>query len=352
MKAFKPHLQGLPSYPYKKVDASVKLDQNESPYDLPAELKQRVLQRLQHLDFNRYPPLHAEDVREKLSAYLDWPMEGLVVSPGSNLLIQALVQAAGRVLDTAPSFPHYAFSARISATPYRAIALGERFALPTEALLEALQETPAALFLPNPHAPTAQLFAESDICRLADRAAQTGGLLVIDEAYHQFSGTDYAWLARANPHVALLRTFSKAWGLGGIRAGYLMASPEVCNVVQNFVPPFGLPAHTAQILLTVLESPGYVQAIVQTLLGERERLFQALQPHPTWKVYPSQTNFLLIRTPDAAAAYNALLEQGILVRRQDHYLGLEGCIRVSVGTPQENQRFLEAAFSLLEVPHA
>lgn len=217
VKAFKPHLQGLPSYPYKKVEASVKLDQNESPYDLPAELKQRVLQRLQHLDFNRYPPLHAEDVREKLSAHLDWPMEGLVVSPGSNLLIQALVQAAGRVLDTAPSFPHYAFSARISATPYQAIALGEGFALPTEALLEALQETPAVLFLPNPHAPTAQLFAERDIRRLADRAAQTGGLLVIDEAYHQFSGTDYAWLARATPTWPFCAPSPKpgVWGASG-----------------------------------------------------------------------------------------------------------------------------------------
>ncbi|MDW8424987.1 MAG: histidinol-phosphate transaminase [Meiothermus sp.] len=352
MKAFKPHLQGLPSYPYQKVEAAIKLDQNESPYDLPPELKQTILERLEHLELNRYPTLHAEDVREKLSAHLDWPVEGLVVSPGSNLLIQALVQAAGRVLDTAPSFPHYAFSARISATPYQAIRLGEGFELPMEALLEALQANPAVLFLPNPHAPTARLFAEGEIRRLADQAAQTGGLLVIDEAYHQFSGTDFASLARANPHVALLRTFSKAWGLGGIRAGYLMASPEVCNVIQNFVPPFGLPAHTAQILLAVLESPGYVQGIVQALRAERERLYQALQKHPTWTVYQSQTNFFLIRTPDAAAAYRALLQKGILVRRQDHYPGLEGCIRVSVGTPQENQRFLEAAFSLAEVSHA
>jgi histidinol-phosphate aminotransferase len=352
VKAFKPHLQGLPSYPYKKVEAPIKLDQNESPYDLPAELKARVLQRLQALDFNRYPHLHAEDVRERLSAHLGWPMEGLVVSPGSNLLIQALALAAGRVLDTAPSFPHYALSAKLADTPYRAISLGPGFDLPTGALLKAMEAEPGVLFLPNPHAPTARLFAEKDLRLLAEKAAQTGWLLVLDEAYHQFSGTDYSPLARANPNVAILRTFSKAWGLGGIRAGYLLASPEVASVVQNFVPPFGLPAHTAQILLTVLEAPGYVQGIVQSLLAEREKLFRALQQHPTWQVYPSQTNFLLIRTPDAAAAYSGLLRQGILVRRQDHYPGLEGCIRVSLGTPQENQRFLQAAFALAEVPHA
>jgi histidinol-phosphate aminotransferase len=352
VKAFKPHLQGLPGYPYIKVDAPIKLDQNESPYDLPAELKQRVLERLQYLDFNRYPALYAEDVRERLAAWLGWPAEGLVVSPGSNLLIQALVQAAGRVLDTAPSFPHYAFSARISATPYQAMALEAGFGLPTQALLKALKAEPGVLFLPNPHAPTAQLFAKADILCLAEKAAQTGWLLVIDEAYHQFSGTDYATLAGTNPHVAILRTFSKAWGLGGIRAGYLLASPEVCSVVQKVLPPFGLPGHTAQILLTVLESPEYVQGIVQTTLTERQKLFLALQKHPSWKVYPSQTNFFLIRTPDAAAAYNQLLQQGILVRRQDHYLGLEGCIRVSVGTPQENQRLVDAAFALAEVSNA
>jgi len=352
VKAFKPHLQGLPSYPYKKVEAPIKLDQNESPYDLPAELKERVLERLRALDFNRYPHLHAEDVRERLSAHLGWPMEGLVVSPGSNLLVQALALAAGRLLDTAPSFSHYALCAKLADTPYRAIPLGPGFDLPTEALLEAMDSPPGVLFLPNPHAPTARLFAEADLHLLAEKAAQTGWLLVLDEAYHQFSGTDYSSLARANPNVAILRTFSKAWGLGGIRAGYLLASPEVCQVVQNFVPPFGLPAHTAQILLTVLEWPSYVQGIVRSLVAEREKLFQALQKHPTWQVYPSQANFFLIRTPDATAAYSGLLRWGILVRRQDHYPGLEGCIRVSLGTPEENQRFLQAAFALAGVHHA
>lgn len=346
MKAFKPHLQGLPAYPYTAVEARIKLDQNESPYDLPAELKRRYLERLNHLDFNRYPHLHADDVRQKLGGWLNWSPERLVVSPGSNLLIQALVQAANRVVDTAPAFPHYAFSAKMSAVAYAAVPLGHAqgaFELPLAGLLEAMSE-PALTFLPNPHAPTGTLFDAGAIQRLADRAAETGGLLVIDEAYHQFSGSDYGELARGNPHVALLRTFSKAWGLGGIRAGYLMASAEVCNVIQNFVPPFGLPAHTSALLLTVLEQPRYVEQIVETMNAERAQLYAALKQHPTWQVYPTHTNFFLIRTPDAAEAYTALLRHGILVRRQDHYPGLGGCIRVSVGTPEENRRLLEAAF--------
>jgi len=352
VKAFKAHLQGLPSYPYKKVEASIKLDQNESPYDLPAELKQRALQRLALLEWNRYPSLHAEDVREKLAAWMGWPFEGTVLSPGSNLLIQALVQAAMGVLETAPSFPHYAFSAKIFAANHQALRLNPDFSLPLEPLLQAMNAEPGVFFLPQPHAPTGRLFPDADIQKLAAKAEETGWLLVLDEAYHQFSGTDYSSLARQNPNVALLRTFSKAWGLGGIRAGYLLGAPEVCNVIQNFIPPFGLPAHTSAILLTVLESPGYTQRVLQTLVAEREKLYQALQKMPDWTVYPSSANFLLIRTPDAAAVYKALLQKGILVRRQDHYPGLEGCIRVSLGTPEENQRFLEAAFAISEVSHA
>lgn len=352
VKAFKPHLQGLPHYPYQKMDAAIKLDQNESPYDLPAELKQKALERLAQLDWNRYPSLHAEEVREKLAQWLGWQPEGIVLSPGSNLLIQALVQAASRVLDTAPSFPHYAFSCKISAVPREALALGPDFSLPLERLLGAMDGEPGVFFLPQPHAPTGRLFADEAIQALAAKAQQTGWLLVLDEAYHQFSGTDYSSLAAQNPNVAILRTFSKAWGLGGIRAGYLLASPEVCNTVQNFVPPFGLPAHTAAILLTVLETPEYAQGVVQSLITERERLYLALGQHPSWKPYRSSTNFILVRTPDAAAAYQALLKRGVLVRRQDHYAGLEGCIRVSVGTPEENQRFIEAALASSEVFHA
>lgn len=341
----------MPHYPYKKVEAPIKLDQNESPLDLPAELKQQVLQRLATLDWNRYPSLHADELREQLAAHVNWNPQGVVVSPGSNLLIQVLAQAALRVLDTSPSFPHYAISAKLAGVPYQAVALGADWSLPTAALLEAMTPQAGVLFVPNPHAPTGQGFAESDLQALAQQAQQTGWLLVIDEAYQQFSGTDFRELARSNPHVVLLRTFSKAWGLGGIRAGYLLGSSTVANVVQNLLPPFGVPAHTAVVLQSVLEFPHYVAERVMQTQTERERMYQALQQHPTWRVYPSQTNFMLLRTPDAATAYRHLLNQGILVRRQDHYAGLEGCIRVSVGTPAENDRFLQAAFAA-EVQHA
>jgi len=343
---FKPHLASVADYPYAKVDAAIKLDQNESPEDLPADVKQRALARLEALHWNRYPELHAEDVRAALSRHEDWPEAGIVLSPGSNLLCMALSQAATSVLDTAPAFPYYKGSALAAGTPYRAVPLAPGFALPKEELLAAMDGPPGVLFLPNPHAPTGALFASGDLAKLAEKASATGWLLVIDEAYHAFAGTDSRPLARGNPSVAILRTFSKSWCLGGIRTGYLLGSPRVAAVVRAMVPPFCIPAHTGAIILSALESPGYVAPLLARIRAERVRLLAELpQLRPDWTVYPSVANFILVRTPDAKAAWEQLLARGILVRRQDHYAGLEGCIRISVGTRAENDALLSAVRS-------
>lgn len=239
MRAFKAHLRGLSPYPYKKEEAPVKLDQNESPFDLPGALKEEALGRLRAIPWNRYPEIHAESLRKRLSALLDWPEEGIVLAPGSNLLILALSLAAEEVLDLRPSFPHYAHAAKVAGTPYRAVPLGEGFSLDLKALLAAFRG--GVLFLPNPHAPTGALFPEEALRALAERAKEVGGLLVVDEAYREFAGTDFRFLARENPHVALLRTFSKAFSLGGVRAGYLLGSPEVAGVVREVLPPSSSP---------------------------------------------------------------------------------------------------------------
>ncbi len=345
MDAFKPHLAQVADYPYSKYDASIKLDQNESPEDFPAELKARALARLERLSWNRYPELHAEDVRTALARHEGWPEEGVVLSPGSNLLCLALAGAARSVLDTVPAFPYYKAASQASGTPHRAIPLGPGFTLPLEALLAAMDGPAGVLFLPNPHGPTGTLFASGDMERLALRARERGWLLVVDEAYQAFAGADARPLARENENVAILRTFSKSWCLGGIRAGYLLGSPRVAAVARALVPPFCLPAHTGAILLTALEAPGYVAPLVERIRAERERLLRELASHPTWRAVPSASNFFLVRTPDAKAAHAHLLARGILVRRQDHYPGLEGCVRVSVGTPAENDSFLAAAFA-------
>jgi histidinol-phosphate aminotransferase len=344
MDAFKPHLTGLAAYPYKKVEARIKLDQNESPWDLPEDLKEKALERMRREPWNRYPDMHAEGVRALIGRTLDWPETGVVVAPGSNFLVLALVQAARRVLDTAPSFAFYEGAARLTGTPYRGVPLEADFGLPTAALIREMDAgDPGVLFLAVPHAPTGAVFSVPDVRRVANKARERRWILAIDEAYCQFSGTDHRDLARENPNVVLLRTFSKAFGLGGVRAGFLLAVPDVAAKVQAMLPPFNLPVHTSAVLATVLESFERAADIGRQIAAERDRVMSELARHPTWKTHPSQANFFLVRTPDAESAWRSLRERGILVRRQDHLPGLTGCLRVSVGTPAENDAFLEAA---------
>src|SRR5512144_1924821 len=196
MSWFKPHLERLTAYPYKKVEAAIKLDQNESPWDLPEEIKEAALQRLRALDWNRYPDMHAESLRAAVARAEGWPDEGVVLAPGSNFLVLALGLMARQVLDTAPSFAWYQGAARISGVPYRAVALGQDFDLPLPGLLAAMDDPPGVLFLSNPHAPTGRLFGEEAVRLLADRAAERGWLLAVDEAYQAFAGCDHRQLAR------------------------------------------------------------------------------------------------------------------------------------------------------------
>jgi histidinol-phosphate aminotransferase len=343
VNAFKAHLENPAEYPYARSDARVKLDQNESPDDLPPDLKARALERLARIPWNRYPELHADDVRAAVAKHEGWDERGVVLAPGSNVLILGLAMAARTVLDTAPSFPYYRGGAEAAGTPWRAVPLGPDFSLPLAGLLEAMEGPPGVLFLPNPHAPTGRLFEAPDVEALARRAGEKGWVLIVDEAYHAFSGSDYRPLARGREHVAVLRTFSKAWSLGGVRAGYLLASPRVAAVARACVPPFCLPAHTAAILLTALEAPGYVAPLVERVRAERERLAAELRRETGWRVYPSATNFLLVRAEDAAAVQARLLERGVLVRRQDHAPAMKGCVRITVGSRAENDALVEAA---------
>jgi len=335
----------LTAYPYKKVEAAIKLDQNESPWDLPEDLKDRALERMRREPWNRYPDMHAEGIRSLVARELRWPEAGVVVAPGSNFLVMALAQAARRVLDTAPSFAFYEGAARLTGTPYRAVPLAADFGLPVEELLRDMDGGDAGVvFLAVPHAPTGSVFEVPDVRRVAEKARERGWILAIDEAYCQFSGTDHRALAAENPNVVLLRTFSKAFGLGGVRAGFLLAVPDVAAKLQAMLPPFDVPVHTAAVLATVLESADRAAEVAGCIAAERDRIIAGLARHPTWKTHPSRANFFLVRTPDAEAAWRSLLERGILVRRQDHLPGLKGCLRVSVGTPAENDAFLKAAF--------
>ena len=337
-----------------------------------------MLQRVGAVAWNRYPDLHADALCAAIAQHDQWDSAGVIATTGSNVLISLLIQLSAlqsRVLTVKPNFALYGLDARLLGSALTEVPLDANFQVDTEALLEALKdalegtlekapdqvpgqapeqahgEEPSApnspagvIYLPRPHAPTGTLMAVEALERI--RAKAPNWLLVVDEAYHHFAPDDLRDWARLHQNVVILRTFSKAWGLAGMRLGYALTSAAIARQLRKLVPPFGvstLQSITAQVALA---HPEYVQRQVAHVLQERARVTAALQAHATWKVLPSSANFLLIRTPNAATAYQGLLAQGVLVRRQDSYFGLQGCIRVTIGTPAENSAFLAAAAQL------
>lgn len=344
----RPAVLASPEYPFNPIDAPVKLDQNESPDDFPAALKAQVAQRLLDAAWNRYPDLHSDALCAAIGRHEDWDPAGVVVTTGSNVLIPLLTQMSGlgrRLVTVKPHFALYALAAQLQEVALTEVPLRADLTLDFPGLKAALQDRdagePGVLFVSQPHAPAGSAESYDDIVSLVDAA--DGWLVVIDEAYVHFATSDFRAFARARPNVVLLRTFSKAWGLAGLRLGYLLAPPAIAGNLKKLIPPFATSILQTVAAQVALENPGYMVERTRAVVAERNRMFAALVQHPRWTVYPSSGNFLLIRTPDARAAHTQLLAQGVLVRRQDSYHGLSGCIRVSVGTPAENDRFLRAA---------
>jgi histidinol-phosphate aminotransferase len=350
----RPEVKAAPPYNFTPHPAAIKLDQNESPYDLPEALKAKVLERFQALDFNRYPDLAGESLRPKFARFYHWDEKGIVVSGGSNILIQAFVTAAGignTVLTVAPTFSVYPLQANLQGAKLVEVPLNTDFSLPFDTLLSELQQGQGVFFLANPAAPTGNVFSAEQIEKLAEASSQSW-LFVIDEAYHQFSKTDYSYLVKRYSHIASLRTFSKAFGLGGVRLGYALMQSELAVHIQKLIMPFsisGLQLVIADVVLDeVVTTPHhFVQGRIEETLSERARVMHELKALPNIHIFPSETNFFMMRVPHAETFYKQLLEAGIIIRRQDHLPGLSNCVRVSIGAPQENDKFLEVTKHLL-----
>jgi histidinol-phosphate aminotransferase len=343
-----------PDYPFVATGAKVKLDQNESSEDFPEQLKALVMERISAQEWNRYPDLHSESICSAIGQHDGWEPSGIVVTTGSNVLISLLIQLTAldsRVVTVKPNFALYGLDARLLGAQLTEVPLLPGFKVDVPGILKSIEGSVASpnqsrgvIYLPRPHAPTGTAMALDELEHLIAQASDW--LVVVDEAYHHFADGDALRLSQRYPNVVVIRTFSKAWGLAGVRMGYALTSGEIAKQLRKLVPPFAISFMQSACVQVALENPGYMQQRVVRTKLERERMTTALLQHEHWQVFPSEGNFILVRTPDASAAYTGLLQQGVLVRRQDSYFGLEGCIRVTVGTVEENDAFLQAAASL------
>lgn len=337
MRRFKAHLLQIPPYTSARDEfsgeATIYLDANEnnlaswsSPY-------------------HRYPDPHHVELRGALSAYLGVPVEQLLCGAGSDELIDWLLRAIcepgkDSILTVSPTYGVYATYARIHGVGVREVPLEEDFSLPVERLLAAADEyTPIAFFC-RPNNPTGTLWPADSILRFIERFE---GWVVLDEAYIEFSSEPQGWLPYRRDGTIILRTFSKAWGMAGWRVGYAIADPEVAALFYRTKLPYNLSLPAQQAAIKVLKNWQEVQNSIRQIQAERQRVAESLlRLSIVEKVFPSEANFLLVRFRGAHGVYQALAERGIVVRYRGSLPQCAETLRITIGTPTENDALLSA----------
>ncbi|HNW92053.1 MAG TPA: histidinol-phosphate transaminase [bacterium] len=323
--------------PYAVTDmagGALRLKDNESPLTLSAAQQQALLAPLAGLEFNRYPD-SLRQLREKLAARHDWPLDGIVLGNGSDELILLLMLTFGRgpVVVHRPTFVMYEQTARVLDRPVTVLDLEpETWELPAATTDAAA--TAALVFLASPNSPTGNVYARDRIEAVLRHAA---GIVVLDEAYADYAGITYRDLLGRYPHAAILRTFSKV-GLAGLRLGYLLAQPTVIKYLLRVKLPYNVNAAVAAMGCAYLDTVS-ISDLVAPVVAARATLARGLQALG-WTVYPSQANLLFCRVAGARAIAARLRAQNIWVRDFDG--AFADCLRITVGTTADNARLLAA----------
>jgi histidinol-phosphate aminotransferase len=344
LRHVKPAVRALRAYTLTPRPAQVKIDQNENPYELPQALKQQVVDTALTRPWGRYPDFDPRELVEALARHSGWRADGILAGNGSNEMIEALmlvtVGPGVRVVIPEPTFTLYALMTTVLGGEAVRVSLGRELEYDIDALQRARRETSAALTIVcTPNNPTGGVLALDAIEKLCESG---DGLVIIDEAYHEFAGVSAVPLLERHANLIVLRTFSKAMGMAGLRLGYLLASPELVREVNKGRLPYNVNFFTQAAALAALSQPAVLQAGVDRLVRLRDALYARLAALPGLRVYPSRGNFLLIELAerDPKTVFEALYERGILVRDVTSYPRLSRCLRVSVGTEEENKALL------------
>ena len=341
-KLIRPEVLAMHAYAVADSSGMVKLDAMENPYPLPPALRRELAERLAAVELNRYPEPNPAALRELIVRKMKVPAGmDVLLGNGSDDLIQILTLALARPGSTlmypSPTFVMYSMNATFSGMKAIAVPLRDDFTLDADAFIARMRaEKPALVFLAYPNNPTGVLYPEADVVRIIEAAP---GLVVLDEAYHVFAGRTFMDKLPKYPNLVVLRTVSKL-GLAGIRLGYLAGRPEWLRELNKVRQVYNVNVLTEAAARFVLERLDVLEAQAGQIRTERAGLGAALRAFSGVTVFPSEANFFLVRVPDALRTYEALRRQGVLVRNL--HPGLANCLRVTVGTPDENRILINA----------
>jgi len=326
----------------------------ENPYPLPQALCEEIAALVAAAAINRYPDSGAVALREKIRRVAGLPQGmGVMLGNGSDELIQLLAMAVNKpgatLLSVEPSFVMYKMIATFTGMRYVGVPLmGEDFSLDLDAILAAIErEQPALVFLAYPNNPTGNLFSADAVERIIDAAP---GLVVVDEAYYAFASDSFIPQLARYPNLLVMRTFSKL-GMAGLRLGFLAGSTAWLEQLEKLRLPYNVGVLPQLIAAKLLDHHEVLLRQAEQIRQDREELYRQLGGITAVHVYPSEANFLLFRVANATAVFEGLKQRGILVKNLNggHPM-LNDCLRVTVGTPEENKRFIAALQEVLTQP--
>lgn len=347
-------LRSLSGYHSAQVDVAVRLNTNESPFALPDTWLDELREAMGQIRFNRYPDRRAAALRSALAAHHGVSAEQVLCGTGSNEVLQCLLLAyggAGRVVATfEPSYTLHRHIAEVTATTVVSVPRTADYALDldeVDALME--RDRPIITFLCSPNNPTGRAEDLRTISHLLEVAP---GLVVVDEAYAQFAGTSALDLVRegapGSERLVVVQTFSKSFSMAGLRLGYMVADPAVVSGCEVVVLPYNVDSVSQAAGCLALRYREVVEQHVARLVAERRRVQDALAALAV-TAWPSDANFILFRPEHQAATriWQDLVERSVLIRDCSGWPGLHECLRVTIGTPEENDRFLDALTAVL-----
>lgn len=346
VRAANPRLADLVPYDPQYLPARVMVSANENPQGLPPEVLEGVLDRLRGLRFNRYPDPLANELRDAIASAEGLQRTCVLLGNGGDELLFNLALCWGgpgrKMLTVPPTFSVYANNAQLTGTEVVAIPRLGDYRLDEAAILDRVAQGDIDyVVITSPNNPTGQMARREFLLQLLD---STDALVMVDEAYGEFSRETLADVLVQHQNLAILRTFSKAYSLAGVRIGYILANSQVINEFTKVRQPYSVDAVSQAIALEVMAHLDLFQDRTDAIICQRSVLMEGLRAIPAARPYPSDANYILVRFDDVDAGqlWQQLLDRGVLVRDFSRAAGLENCLRISVGTAEENQWVLEA----------
>lgn len=336
-------------YEAKNMPQCIKLDANENPFPWPSGMREALVQ--EKLAFNRYPDGMAKDLKKAISEYTGIDSEGILVGNGSDELIQLTLLTFGgtdrSVIIHPPTFSMYQIAARLTDTAVTTVPLRNGIDLDTAQMLAAANAPEAhVVIVCNPNNPTGSLFDRNDILQIV---RESGKIVVVDEAYAEFSGETLIPEIKNYPNLIVMRTFSKAFGMAGLRLGYLLGQPDTIRLINKVRQPFNVNMLTQKAGMLALNYLAEYNTQIETLQEQTQKLWTALSEIPGFKVYPTRANFILFQPEDPDTWAQELIKRGFLLRDMGELPVLGKCLRVSTGLPEENEAFLRAVAEIRQI---